>query len=342
MQHNPPKIKDVALFAGVSTATVSRALTHPDRLTEATRTKVFDAIRVTGYRVNRAARNLRTRRAGAVLVLVPNLGNPFFSMILSSINEVLATNGYSVLVFDSQQPGAGAQGVADCLLNGSVDGVISLDGQMSEITLKALKAAKLHNSALFCCEWSDSIALPSIRSDNATGAQLAVAHLVGLGHRRIAHVSGPDGNILALIRKTAFLDACTAHGLTVAPEWIFEGDFSFEKGARAADSFVALTERPTAIFCASDAMALSFIARCREKGLEVPRDVSVIGFDDIDIAAYANPRLSTIRQDRRSLGRMAAEALLERLRAEDPMTDAETVLAPVTFIERETTTTVPL
>jgi len=341
MQHNPPKIKDVALVAGVSTATVSRALTHPDRLTEATRKKVFDAIRVTGYRVNRAARNLRTRRAGAILLLVPNLGNPFFSAILSSVNEVLAANGYSVLVFDSQQPGASAQAVADCLLNGSVDGVISLDGQMSEITLKALTDAGLHNSALFCCEWSEDISLPSIRSDNATGVQLAVAHLVGLGHRRIAHLSGPEGNILATIRKSTFLDACTTHDLSVAPEWILAGDFSLEAGARAAERFVDLADRPTAVFCASDAMALGFIARCRTLGLEVPRDLSVVGFDDIDIAAYANPGLSTIRQDRRGLGRMAAEALVARLREDHSAREVETILAPVTLIERHSTGKAP-
>ena len=341
MQHNPPKIKDVALVAGVSTATVSRALTHPDRLTEATRKKVFDAIRVTGYRVNRAARNLRTRRAGAILLLVPNLGNPFFSEILSSINEVLAANGYSVLVFDSQQPGAPAQAVAETLLNGSVDGIISLDGQMSDITLTALKDAGLHNAALFCCEWSDAIPLPSVRSDNVAGAELAVAHLVGLGHRRIAHLTGPEGNILAQIRKQTFMDACAAHGLSVSPDWVMTGDFSLAAGARAADRLITMETRPTAIFCASDAMALSFIARCREHGLDVPGDLSVIGFDDIDIAAYANPGLSTIWQDRRGLGRMAAKTLLARLRGEPPDDKTDTILTPVGLIERASSGPVP-
>ncbi|MCC5960761.1 MAG: LacI family DNA-binding transcriptional regulator [Rhodobacteraceae bacterium] len=337
MQKAPPKIKDVAQVAGVSTATVSRALTQPDRLSEATRAKVFDAIEATGYRVNQAARNLRTRRAGAVLVLVPNLGNPFFSAILSSMNDVLSANGYSVLVFDSQQPGASEQAVADCFLNGSVDGMITLDGNMSTITAKALRSANMMQNVVFCCEWSDQWPLPSIRSNNGLGARLAVDHLVALGHRRIAHVTGPDCNILAQMRKSAYIDRCAAHGLDIAPDWIVQGDFSLGAGALAADRILAVNSRPTGVFCASDAMALSFVARCRQRGVRVPEDMSVIGFDDIEMAAFSEPGLTTIRQDRSGLGRLAAQELLARLRGEQKTEGAHVIYSPVALIERGTT-----
>lgn len=337
MQNPPPKIKDVAHVAGVSTATVSRALTQPDRLSEATRQKVFDAIETTGYRVNQAARNLRTRRAGAVLVLVPNLGNPFFSAILSSMNDVLSANGYSVLVFDSQQPGASEQAVADCFLNGSVDGMITLDGHMTSTTAKALRNANMMRNVVFCCEWSDQWPLPSIRSNNGLGARLAVDHLVAQGHRKIAHVTGPASNILAEMRKSAFLQRCATHKLDVPADWVVQGDFSLMAGAQAADRILALSPRPTGVFCASDAMALSLIARCRQRGLRVPDDISVIGFDDIEMAAYAEPGLTTIRQDRAGLGRLAAQELLARLRGEQKTEGAYVIYAPVALIERGTT-----
>lgn len=339
MQKLQPKIKDVAHVAGVSTATVSRALTQPERLSESTREKVFDAIRATGYRVNKAARNLRTRRAGAVLVLVPNLGNPFFSTILSSINEVLAANGYSVLVFDSQQPSAPGQVVSDYLLNGSVDGLITLDGNISIALGETLKNAQMLGNVVFCCEWSDSLPLPSIRSDNALGARLAVDHLFALGHRRIAHVTGPEDNILAQVRRSAFEIRCAELGLTIAPEWIIPGDFSLASGARAAEQLVAMPERPTAVFCASDEIALSLISRCKQNGLSIPQDLSVVGFDDLEIAGFVQPSLTTIRQDRTGLGRLAAEELITRLNSAQSKETSRIILAPVELIKRDTTAT---
>ncbi|MCC5954508.1 MAG: LacI family DNA-binding transcriptional regulator [Natronohydrobacter sp.] len=337
MQKLQPKIKDVAHVAGVSTATVSRALTQPERLSESTREKVYEAIRATGYRVNKAARNLRTRRAGAVLVLVPNLGNPFFSVILSSINEVLAANGYSVLVFDSQQPSARGQVVSDYLLNGSVDGLITLDGNMSSAMGETLKSANMLRNVVFCCEWSDEMSLPSIRSDNALGARLAVDHLFSLGHRRIGHVTGPSDNILAQVRKAAFETRCAELGLSIAPDWIIPGDFSLASGALAAEQIAAMPERPTAVFCASDEIALSLISRCKHLGVSVPRDLSVIGFDDLEIAGFVEPSLTTIRQDRTRLGRLAAEELITRLNSVQPQEASRIVLAPVDLIAREST-----
>ena len=337
MQKAQPRIKDVALVAGVSTATVSRALTQPELLSEDTREKVFAAINSTGYRVNKAARNLRTRRAGAVLVLVPNLGNPFFSLILSSINEVLAANGYSVLVFDSQQPGSAYNVVTEALLNGSVDGLISLDGNIPAPMGDTLRAANMLRNVVFCCEWSELLELPSIRSDNALGARLAVDHLVSLGHHKIGHVTGPEGNILARVRRDAFEQRCAEHGLTIADDWIIPGDFSLAAGALAAERLLNMTDRPTAFFCASDAMALSLVSRCQQLDIAVPRELSVVGFDDIDLAAFSQPKLTTIRQDRALLGRLAAQELLRLLQDETIPAALRITDAGVCLIERATT-----
>lgn len=337
MQKAQPRIKDVADAAGVSTATVSRALTQPERLTERTRERVFQAIRITGYRVNQAARQLRTRRAGAVLVLVPNLGNPFFSVILSSITEVLAANGYSVLVLDSNQPSAPDQVISEYLLSGSVDGLISLDGRMPATLAETLRQVDMLRNVVFCCEWSEECVLPSIRSDNALGACLAVDHLVGLGHRKIAHITGPSANILARMRRARFEERCAEHGLDVAPDWIIDGDFSLEAGVRAAQHLVGLQNRPTAVFCASDEIAISLISQCKRLGLRVPEDLSVVGFDDLEIAGFIEPALTTIRQDRALLGQLAADELLVRLHSQKPCALTDVIHAPIRLITRETT-----
>lgn len=340
MQKIQPRIKDVADAAGVSTATVSRALTQPDRLSDTTRERVFSAIRATGYRVNKAARNLRTRRSGAVLVLVPNLGNPFFSVILSNISEVLATNGYAVLVLDSQQPNVPDQVVSDYLFNGSVDGLITLDGNLSASLAQTLNDADMLRNVVFCCEWSDTFQLPTIRSDNPLGAALAVDHLVSLGHRKIGHITGPADNILAQVRKAEFLARCKYHGLEVAPEWVIPGDFSLESGRQAATHLMAAANRPTGVFCASDVIALGLIANCQRHGMRVPEDLSVVGFDDLEIAGFLHPPLTTIRQDRASLGKMAAQELLIRLQEPEPRQLDLVRSAPVELITRATTTVV--
>lgn len=332
-----PNIKDVAQTAGVSTATVSRALTQPDRLTDATRERVLKAIRETGYRVNKAGRNLRTQRAGAILVQVPNLGNPFFSVILSNMNKVLAAKGYSVLVFDSDQFSAPDQAVAEILLNGTVDGLISLDGRLSGSICETLERANLLDQIVFCCEWPRDARLPSIRSDNALGVQLAVDHLAGLGHRRIAHITGPEGNVLSDLRKTAFVQACARHGITVQARDIITGDFSLAAGVTAAEHLLQMQDRPTAVFCASDEVALGLISHLQRNGLSVPDDLSVVGFDDIEIAAFAQPALTTIRQDRASLGQLAAEQLLALLTSAVPSAMKQPTLVPIELILRQTT-----
>lgn len=309
------RIQDVAKAAGVSTATVSRALSKPDLLSEATREAVFTAIRETGYRVNQSARNLRRQRAGAVLVLVPNLGNPFFSQILSGLSEVFADSEYSVLIQDTNHLPSDHRGLVDYFLDSRIDGMISLDGSLSHEALDLMAQSGVADRILCACEWVAGVSLPSVRSDNYKGAQLAIRHLHDLGHRRIAHVTGPAENVLTNVRRDAVLAARAELGLPSRPEWIMRGDFSLEAGRAAAANIIgmAMEDRPSAVFCASDEMAFGLISGLHGAGLSVPGDISVVGFDDIDLAEYYIPGLTTIRQDRLAIGRRAAERLLNRL-----------------------------
>jgi LacI family repressor for deo operon, udp, cdd, tsx, nupC, and nupG len=324
------RIQDVARAAGVSTATVSRALSKPGVVSEATRKAVQDAIRATGYRVNQSARNLRKQRAGAVLILVPNLGNPFFSQILAGISARFAASDYSVLITDTADEGR-RDVLVDYFLDGRVDGVISLDGNLQPEQLDVLDRIGAADRIVFACEWLQDCSLPSVRSDNAKGARLAVRHLFDLGHRRIAHVTGPASNVLTRTRREGMIAERDRLGLPARPDWIIRGDFSMESGSAAARRIIAMAERPTAVFCASDMVAFGLISTLVAAGVRVPEDISVVGFDDIEMSSRYIPALTTIRQDRRRLGCRASDLLLDRLRA--PAREAVEVPAELIDVE---------
>ncbi|MFY0594800.1 MAG: LacI family DNA-binding transcriptional regulator [Cognatishimia sp.] len=306
------RIQDVARVAGVSTATVSRALSNPDLLAKPTRDAVFEAIEQTGYRVNQAARNLRKQQSGAILILVPNLGNPFFSQILAGINSVLADSDFSVLIADSSEKRQKGK-LAEFLLDSRVDGMISLDGDLTVNELKRFDQGAGANRIVFACEWVPDGDYPSVRVDNAMGAQLAVRHLYDLGHRKIAHVTGPESNVLTAERRAGMMEERQRLELETRPEWVIRGDFSVQSGLDAAQKILAMPDRPTAVFCASDEVAFGLVSGLESIGIHVPKDISVVGFDDIELAQVFVPKLTTIRQDRQSIGARAAEMLLERL-----------------------------
>jgi LacI family repressor for deo operon, udp, cdd, tsx, nupC, and nupG len=304
-------------------------------VSERTRAAVLEAIRVTGYRVNQAARNLRMRRAGAVLVLVPNLGKPFYSGILAGISEGFAGSEFAVLITDTDSDPPEDGTLAGYFLDGRIDGAISLDGGLSGASLARCAAQGVGDRIVFLCEWVEGADFPVIAADNADGARLAIRHLHALGHRRIAHVTGPGGNVLTAARRAGMLAERARLGLPARDDWIIRGDFSLESGQMAADRILAMSERPTAVFCSADMVAFGLIAGLRAGGLAVPGDISVVGFDDIEMSEYYVPALTTIRQDRQRLGRRAAELLLARLAGAMP--PAPEPLIPVELVTRAST-----
>lgn len=337
MSQKPATIQDVARAAGVSTATVSRAISAPQRVSEKTRNQVNEAIRITGYRLNKAARNLRKQQAGAVLVLTPNLGNPFFSHILAGISERFANSDYSVLVADTSLPEQDGKRLVDYFLDSRIDGMISLDGGLTANQLSEFEQSGVDDRIVFACEWVQDSLYPSVRSDNAHGAKLAIRHLYDLGHRKIAHVTGPKGNVLTTIRREAMMAERQKLGLEMRDDWIIRGEFSLESGYAAADAIKAMRDRPTAVFCASDMVAIGLISGLRERGIAVPEDISVVGFDDVEMAGYATPSLTTIRQDRRQLGTRAAQRLLNRLQGMPRTSAPQIELVDVALVTRDST-----
>lgn len=328
MSRARPRISDVARIAGVSTATVSRALSNPSLVTAETRAVVDAAVKETGYRLNLAARNLRHSRTGGILALVPNLANPFFSQILSGIAGVLGPAGYNLLIADTRT--SDPETLLAFAEPSRADGLIILDGQLPPEMLSRLPVVE-------ACEWVPGLQVPRVKIDNRAAAKLAVEHLISLGHCRIGHVSGPLGNVLADARLAGVQATMGDHALPFPDDWHFRGDFSLLSGRRAATEWLALPEanRPTAVFLSSDEMACGFIGEVQRHGIIVPRDLSVVGFDDIELIAHISPPLTTIRQPRADLGRIAAESLLRLISGEDAP-EGDQIL-PVELILREST-----
>jgi LacI family repressor for deo operon, udp, cdd, tsx, nupC, and nupG len=338
LNKSAPKVIDVARLAGVSTATVSRVLNNPDKVTKSTRDAVLEAVKATGYQVNRAARNLRTNKTKTVLALVPNLANPFFSNILSGLERELNAADYSLLVTDSGDAGLSASGIERWITAGQADGLILLDGSVPLSDMQKVSSDNPNCKLVFACEWVEGFDCPSVRADNEGGIGLLVDHLWDLGHRFFGHVKGPEDNILSKYRASAFEHHVREKGGVVRPEWMLDGDFSIVSGAAAAEQILKMPATPTAWVCASDQIAFGLISTLLRAGVNVPGDVSVTGFDNIEMTEVFNPPLTTIHQHRNKMGQMAAQCMLELLNEREAEGSVENPnLMPVYLVAREST-----
>lgn len=290
-------------MARVSTATVSRALTNPHLRSERTRDAVNAAIRDTGYRGTRPARSLRARRSGAVLIVVPDLGKPLYSGILSGIGDGFAGSGVSVLISNAKNEPIRAETLAGWFLDGRIDGAISLDLGLPRAAPTRCTDHGVSDRIVFLCERVQGAPCPVVASDSVQGARLAVRHLHDRGHRRIAHVTGPAGIVLTDARRAGMLSEYDRLGLPSREELIIDGDFWLEAGYRAAARIHAMADCPTTVFRSVDMVAFGLVSGPKAVGQRVPADIPVVGFDDIEMFGHSVPPLTTIRQDRKRLGR---------------------------------------
>jgi LacI family repressor for deo operon, udp, cdd, tsx, nupC, and nupG len=304
-------IFDVARKAGVSTATVSRALAFPDRVAEETRAAVFAAIAEVGYTPNASARNLRAKRSRMVLALVPGMDNAFFTPILNAIEDQLSDAGYGLIMGDTRNDARKEFHYARIIRAGQVDGVVLLIGHLpkseSDHAIEGLLPISIVLNEI------KGANLPLFDVANRKAARTMVNFLISQGHRRIAHIRGPEGHIEANERVKGYGDALKAAGIPVEPELIWPGDFFPGSGKGSLQRFFAMSNRPTAVFASNDQSAIGFIKSLKDAGLSVPNDVSVAGFDDIGFLELFIPGLTTMRQPLADLGRLAALDLLNRI-----------------------------
>jgi LacI family transcriptional regulator len=321
-----PTIKEVAERAGVSIATVSRALNDKGDVSAETRDHVREVARSVGYSADPTARSLVTHKTRLVGVVVgDNAGHRdlslvFFGKVLAAISRRLAQSHYDPLLLQPEDAGPEHRFDAAVLIGVDRDDPLIADLLSRDVPLVGVDVRCDAERAAF------------VGSDHADGVRLALAHLAARGHRRIAHIAGALNTLAAAERLEAFRREADALRLEAAEELIRQGDFSSESGYRETCTLVALPDPPTAIVAASDLMALAALQAIRDAGLRPGADIAVIGFDDLEAAALAHPPLTTIRQNRQALGTVAATRAIELIEASD-VTPGDTVL-PVELVVR--------
>ena len=303
-----PRLTDVALLAGVSTATASRALSNPDLVAPSTRKAVEDAARTCGYKVNLVARSLRTQRSQTILVLVPGIGNQFYPEIIEGLESCARGSGYSIILGFTGKDAEREQSYIELLNNQRADGLVIVDDGVRHMVESGVRFA-VPTVQLMEAECGSSIA--SVRIDDMEAACMATRHLIELGHRRIAHVCGRKSSIVAGRRLSGYRKALDGAGLAADAELVLDGTYDFDSGVAAVDRVKAMAQPPSAVFCANDATALGALWRCRKLGIGVPQQLSIVGIDDIADAALSDPPLTTIRQPRHQLGTTGMAVLIE-------------------------------
>ncbi|MGF6099321.1 LacI family DNA-binding transcriptional regulator [Pseudomonas sp. 18175] len=299
-------IREVAKLAGVSVATVSRTLTFPERVAEATRKKVSAAIQETGYKPNLMAVQFRSRKTLNLVILVPSIANVFYSRIISGAQRAARDLGYRVLLCDTQGNETLEREFAQLIEAHQADGVIQLRA-FDPFEDQPSKTIPLVN----VCEVLESRRYPSLCLDNLQAAKAMTQYLIELGHRRIGLIQGPTESPLTRGRIAGYLEALDEAAVEVDTDLVCHGDFSLEAGYEGARKLLALIERPTALFCENDEMAIGALRYLNEQGVQVPRDISLAGFDDISFASFCTPPLTTVAQPAELFGMRAVEMLVD-------------------------------
>ena len=326
-------IADVARRAGVSTATVSRALSGAGRTSEATRARVQEAAEALGYRPSGLGRALKRRETRTIGLLVTDIGNPFFPQVVRAVEDEAHARGYGVVLGNASDDPERELAYIDLLLDRRVDGLIVASSRATRRHAERLASASM--PVVLVNSEAPSATLHGIATDHRAGSRLAGQHLTELGHRDIAHISAPEELAAAAgPRRDGMRDALAVAGVDPSTLRLVESDGSVDGGADATQRLLA-AGRPTALACYNDLVAIGALRALRRAGLSVPDDVSVIGFDDIELAAWTDPPLTTVRQPVVELGRRAVERIATELAGLPPPPGRE-ILAPMLVVRGTT------
>ncbi len=314
-QRRKVSIKDVAREAGVSHATVSRALRGSPLISPPTTARVQAMADKMGYSVNAVARSLVTGRTYTIGVVVTSIADPFVGGVIAGIEAFANERGYSTILATCHADPEIEKRMVGNLRERSVDGILVTSSRVGEEYSSLLSQMKVPIVLLNNQRPGDYAY--SVTIDNAGSAQQAVEHLLALGHRRIAYIGHASGYASERDRRQGYETALTQAGVPLEPAWILQADSSPESGTQAAALLHSMLPRPTAIFCYNDITALGVLAYARENGLRVPQDWSVVGFDDLFLSQHLHPPLTTVRQPMLEMSRAAAEVLLGLIAGEE-------------------------
>jgi len=328
-------IFDVAEDAGVSTATVSRVANGLPNIRGETRRRVEAAMERLGYVANLHARGLAGGKTSVIGLLVHSLESTYINQIVRGIDSAVSKRGYDLMLSTMHLRSRNPRYI-DQLFNGLVDGLIVLlafgfEPYMAEVAERGFPIVLIDHEP--------TSTAPVIKAANTTGTRAAIQHLVELGHRRIGFITGELDVASASERLDAYRSELERSGIAVDDSLVRQGNFLVESGARAASELLALDDPPTAIMASSDTEALGVMQVARARGLSIPRDLSLVGFDDIPEATFVTPSLTTVRQPLLDMGRLAAETLMDTVA--DPTRIPTVVELPTELIIRQSSGPAP-
>lgn len=317
-------IKDVANKAGVSISTVSHVLNSTRFVAEATKERVYQAIKELNYAPSAVARSLKVNRTRTLGMLVTTSTNPFFAEVIRGVEETCAAQGYTLILSSSGGDPLRQQASLKMLIEKRVDGILVM---LSEDASELYSLLGTHPELpQVLMEWGHTQGdIYRIHDNPEQGGYLATRHLIDKGHTAIGCITGPADKSLTIDRLAGFRRAMQEAGLQENPQWIVEGDFEPEGGYAAAEALFAKPTQPTALFVFSDPMALGVLSAAHQHGKRVPDDLSVIGYDDVPMANYFSPPLTTIHQPKYRLGQKAAAILLAKVNKEEPQSKVLTL-----------------
>ena len=331
------KLADVARLARVSTATVSRTLTHPDKVKAATAARIRQAVQSLGYVAHGAARALASRRTHTIGAVIPTLDNAIFANTAHALQKTLDDAGYTLLIASHEFDAEVEARLTRALIERGVDGLVLLGATHDPSVLQMVDAHQI--PCVLTWALDAGVRHPCVGFDNRAAADRIARHLLDLGHREFAMISGiTSGNERAAERLSGVREALAARGIELAPARVVEKPYTLTAGREGLREIMGGPLRPTAVICGNDVLAIGALAECLARGLAVPRDVSITGFDDLEMAAVVTPPLTTVHFPTAELGSLAGQHLLARL-AGRPV-ESRTEL-PVELVVRASTAAPP-
>ena len=326
-------IKEVARLAGVSTATVSRTINGSDKVTPETAERVKRAIEQLKFYPNTNARALGSGKSSLYGLIISDITNPFFPELVKSFEDVAVQYGQEVLIANTNYDKHRMEHCVVRMVQRKVDGVAIMTSEMEEHLIDELRGRRI--PLVFLDMGQVELGISNIAVDYPAGVYAAVELLRGLGHAKIGFISGPMELTSAKIRRKAFVTSMKRQGLTVDKDFMEEGDHRMEGGRAAMLRLLDKKKRPTAVLTSNDLTAIGAMGAIAERGLDVPGDISVIGFDDIGLSAYTKPALTTVRLPRDEVARAAFKALYGPAKA--PMEEGVEYRVQPTLIVRQST-----
>lgn len=308
-------MRNVAELAGVSVTTVSHVVNNTRTVSPQTRQRVEEAMRDLGYRPNVLARSLRRGKTHTIGIILPDNTNPYFAEVARGIEDASFSQGYSVILCNSDNDLDKERFYTNVLLEKQVDGIIFLAAGLSSDTIHNLQKRGI--PLVLVDRRVPDVDVDYVLADNQQGAWQAIRHLIDFGHHSIACIAGPAGVQLSRERIEGYRLALKSAEINFDPQLVIEGDFKYQSGYSAAREIFERGIPPTAIFACNDLMAIGVYRYAHEVGLHIPEHLSIVGFDDVHLAAYTNPPLTTVRQSKQEMGSLAVKLLLGRMTQQD-------------------------